>query len=265
MKQNKTRWLFAATVAIFWLALLLTLALPKKSKSNETSTLSYAVPTNVTKLHIDDVNYLRTYSGANIKFTQDDHITLEIENSGLDQPPQDASIFFEQQGEQLVLRKLPADANMSNDGSRPSWMITEISLPLAITTLSSTAEDITITSNVSLPRLTVRSSAAIYIGTATINQLDIYSHAVHCGLSEDIAINNSTIQQLYIESLSGMIDIQSHETIENIALYTKPSVELNLKPISNIQRIQWQALDEAAENHLCKNPSALNQNIKQEK
>lgn len=266
MKQNKTRWLFVATVAIFWLALLLTVALPKRYRADETTTLNYTIPANITKLHIDDINYLRTYSGANIEFTQGEHITLEIDNNGLDQSPQDASTLFEQRGEQLVLRQLPVDTNKPDDNHRVSWRVTKILLPTAITEVSSNSEGIKVSGGVQVPKLTIRSGKEIMINNAKIDQLNIYSHNLHCGRKvKAIEIEHSTIQQLYIENHHGLIDIQGGDTIGKITLHTMPYSILKLNPISDIKRIQWQALDKSRENRLCQSTSIPNHTIKQDK
>lgn len=269
MKKNNTPWLFVATVAIFWAALMMGAALSsERRKFDETTTLSYTIPANVTKLHIDDVDYLSTYSGANIEFTQDAHITLEIDNSSLEQLPQDASIFFEQQGDQLVLRPLPTDSNTPDDDQRPSWKVANILLPTAINELSSTSEDIRISDGIQIPKLTIRSHNRVVIKEADIDQLSIYSvsnHPEHCSDSDAIDISSAAINQLYIESYNGYIEILGADTIAAMELHTSPKSRFHLNPISAMKRIQWQALDEAKKPSPCQSTSAPNHTIKQDK
>ncbi len=259
MKNEKTPWLFAATVVVFWLALFFVLPLQESSRPppTEFKRLTYKIDKDVNKLYIDNVNYLH-YQDALIEFTNDTDIKLLIKNEGPDKTPQNASDLIYLRGKQLVLQKFLTDDTASSKS--PSWTVKTIYLPLTITNIHSNKKDIHIISEIAMPKLILRSNeAGINVEKISIDKLNIYSN--NSKNSGSIFINGSDVKQLHISSCKSPIRIDDSSNIQNLEIHSNPNNNLDInQPIENISRIRWKKLDGASKDSLCNEIKSTGQN-----
>lgn len=134
--RNKTPWLFALTLLVFWASLSLSTAIPEHDGSAQDTTLRLAPATSVQRLEITGYtassNYRYRWGSIDIAFDNAPNAAVRLELRGKNLPTSAQALLI-QQGNTLLLQA-PAWTQDSNAEKREAaqWWIERIVLPASV-------------------------------------------------------------------------------------------------------------------------------------
>ena len=269
MKSRYALPVFLLAVATFWLSLLLTINLRRTTESFDGIDVPYTQVEGVDRLELvhSNENERHYSSSMYIRYADQPHITLKIRN--LQNPETAIQQIFVREGSRLILQpkihqQLDKEAaNSQYDMDNEKWRITEMTLPIHINRLHTRGIKLNISekdsdqknekTGLELPKLHVDTEdASIELDNIHMAVLNIRNRYIKesCTDKDNYSYRSGRIEikkdahvnQLFIESIYGHIELENSAAIKTMHLKTTPETSIELDRLDIYPRMRWEPL-----------------------
>ncbi|MDO4795175.1 MAG: hypothetical protein Q4A28_04435 [Brachymonas sp.] len=266
MKSRYALPVFFLTVAIFWLSLLLSSDIRFESSASNSTSVDYKDLEGIDSLALihspENERYYSAYKY--IRYADQPHITVTVNNTK--NSPTAIKHIFVRQGNSLIFQpdiQQPFAKTTNNDildTNNDNWEIREIILPKKIIKIHSRGVELNIGSEygngepiMNLPQLQLdMDDASIEIERIGIESLNIRSRYIKksCTDKSNYSYRSGRIEikkdahvnQLFIESIYGYIELENSAAIKTMHLRTTPETSIELDRLGIYQRMRWEPL-----------------------